>query len=959
MRWAVALAGAWILVLAAPSVAELVAEQITEENFDRRSIGGPDAIEGVGDWFLANERIAVVVDDPSRRHAKLNYGGSIISAGSRGRGGDGQFARLLPLLNLSQRVGLNNDTIRAEVDPAGTFARLVVTGSQGLASVTTGGFDPLVPETDEIADVIPETIYEVRPGEPFVRITTHLRNRGDADAPIFSFGDLWMRGGRGPRAFIGDTLDPALSSGFHHRSFDRRAILRTSEAMAPSTFVAMSGLPPWPPVAYGLTTPERAAKGLSNFGVTGGHVTLVNAFVDDPGWDQVGLLRLMRAALGSIPAGGEFVFERRLVVTPGPDVASVTDLVFPMLGFADGSSGIVGRVEPAAVRAVVAVETADGIPVTQASTRTSGSDAGRYGAVLPPGNYVLTVRAEGRAERRVPIRVDAGGMAEVPLQRFEPLPTLVFDPPFQDGAPGRVVFQGLGETPDPVFGAELLDFRLDGEPAWSGTETREIHFVDGKPARVSIAPGRYRLTASRGLEFDIDQVDVEVPAGSAEVAIPAFDLARRVELDGVVSADFHVHAEASDDSGMSNQARLASFVVENVDVMVATDHDALGSFEAAFDALGVRDRIRVVQGVEITSSTPSNAAPYTIGHHNAWPIAYDETAHRRGAPPSQELTAPDLYALLRSDYGARVVQMNHALVGESGVFDGAYLTHLGTAGERFDPEQPITAEPNRVLLQRAADGETRGIDFDAIEVMNGSDWGLYLQLREAWYSLQRQGFRRTATGNSDTHGPRETPGYPRNFVASGDPADGAALDAAIRAGRLFTTTGPIFARFRANGGEVGDTVAAPGGQVQVEIEVVAAPWVPVDEVRLLRNGEVVRTFTDLPTGDVVRRFSGEVALELQADGFLTLEAGVPIDVDRERWLAERGGVYASAVAPGFLPQALSNPIWIDVDGDGRSKAPGLGDPDPGGQLLWTAGIVLVLAGLWLWLRRRVGLAAKG
>ncbi|MEE2677389.1 MAG: hypothetical protein VX546_02300, partial [Myxococcota bacterium] len=225
MRRAAALTGAWILCLAAPAAAELVAEQITEENFARRSIGGPDAIEGVGDWFLANERIAVVVDDPSRRHAKLNYGGTIVSAGTRGRRGDGQLARILPLLNLSQRVGLNNDTIRAEVDPAGRFARLVVTGSQGLASVTTGGFDPLVPETDEIADVIPETIYEVRPGEPFVRITTHLRNRGDADAPIFSFGDLWMRGGRGPRAFIGDTLDPALSSGFHHRSFDRRAIL--------------------------------------------------------------------------------------------------------------------------------------------------------------------------------------------------------------------------------------------------------------------------------------------------------------------------------------------------------------------------------------------------------------------------------------------------------------------------------------------------------------------------------------------------------------------------------------------------------------------------------------------------------------------------------------------------------------------------------------------------------------
>ncbi len=959
MRRSAALVGAWVLAAASVSAAELIAEQITDANFARLSIGGPDAIEGVGDWYLANDRVEIVVDDPARRHAKLNYGGTIVSAGVRGRGGDGQFARLLPLVNLSQRVELDNDTIRAEVDPSGGFARLVVTGSQGLAAVERDDFDPLVPETHEIAAVIPETTYEVRPGEPFVRITTRLQNRGDTDAPIFSLGDLWMRGGRGPRAFVGDTLAPELSSGFHHRSFDRRAILRASESMAPSTFVAMAGLLAWPPVAYGLVTPERAASGLSNFGVTGRHVTLVNAFVEDPGWDRVGLWRILLATRGSIPAGGEFVFERRLVVTPGPDVSSLTDRAFPMLGFADGSSGVAGRVEPADVRAVVAVETADGSPITQVTSRTAGEDAGRYRAVLPPGDYVLVVRTAGRAPRRVPVKVATGSFREVPVQRFDPLGVLVFDPAFRDLAPGRVVIQGIDGTPDPVFGAELLDFTLDGEPVGSGTETRELHFVDGTPVRAAVAPGRYRLTATRGLEYDIARVEIDVPEPGAEVRVPAFDIERRIALDGVVSADFHVHAEASDDSGMSNEARLASFVAENVEVMVASDHDVIGDYEAAFDALGVRDRIRVVQGVEVTSSAPSDAAPYTIGHHNAWPIAHEKAAHRRGAPPSQDLTVADLYSLLRTDYGARVVQMNHALTGEPGVDDGAYWTHLGTAGEGFDPGRPLTEEPNRLLLRRGADAETRAIDFDAIEVMNGSDWPLYLALRKAWYALARQGFRRTATGNSDTHGPGETAGYPRNFVAAGEAADPESFDAAIRAGQLFATTGPLLARFRANGAVAGDTVAAPGGEVNVEIEVLAAPWIPVDEVRLLLNGEVVRSFRDLPPPGDVLRFERQVRLKLASDGFLTLEAGVALDVDRERWIAERGGVYASVVAPGFLPQALSNPIWIDVDGDGRSKAPGLASVDPAAQLVWTAAVVLALAVVWLWLRRRAGLAPKG
>jgi hypothetical protein len=37
--------------------------------------------------------------------------------------------------------------------------------------------------------------------------------------------------------------------------------------------------------------------------------------------------------------GERFVFRRRLVVAPRSDVAAATDLAFPMLGFADGSSG--------------------------------------------------------------------------------------------------------------------------------------------------------------------------------------------------------------------------------------------------------------------------------------------------------------------------------------------------------------------------------------------------------------------------------------------------------------------------------------------------------------------------------------------------------------------------------------------------------------------------------------------
>ena len=132
------------------------------------------------------------------------------------------------------------------------------------------------------------------------------------------------------------------------------------------------------------------------------------------------------------------------------------------------------------------------------------------------------------------------------------------------------------------------------------------------------------------------------------------------------------HAQASDDSGVPNEARIRSFLAEGIDVIVTTDHDHLGWYEPALAALG-----------------------------------------------------------------ARVVQMNHPLGRAPGFDRGSFLTHLGVAGLPYDASLPLDAEPNRLLLEAAADGRTRAIDFDAIEVMNGRDWDQYLRTREVWYSLLR------------------------------------------------------------------------------------------------------------------------------------------------------------------------------------------------------------------------------
>ncbi len=926
-----------LLLLAGPAAAgtaSLRAEQITRANAPQLLIGGPDAIGGMGDWYLGNDVVEVIVDDPARAHGKLNHGGTIVDAGLIDRKGEDQFARLFPILNLDQRVFVNYDTIRAEVKEAEGWARLVVASSQGISSLPRGGWlrrrlDVLVPKPEALHNVFIETEYRVHYGEPFVHLTTTIRNDGTEPAPIFAYGDVWMRGGLALRAFTGNTLDPSASRGFHHLAFDRGDLTRAGDAMAPFSFVSAPGVRGYPPIAYAFFSPERTRDGrVPFFGVTDDQVTMMTGFLFEHDWKRLSAFRIWRASRSKLPAGQSWTYQRRLVITGKADVSSTTDLIFPQLGYTSRVSGVTGTVVPKHVPHMLhVVEALSGAPVTVMGTDTSGPRAGVYNGVLPPGNFVLRIHAPQRPVASRQIEVPDRSYFADALDHRSPDPGyLVFEPGFSGGEPMRVVVSGHEDTPDPLFEPELLDFRLNGERVPSPTETNSLYFVGdaSDPHRVAIPPGTYRLTATRGLEHDVASVEVHVAGPSAQALVPPLRPARALSLSEFVSADFHVHAQASDDTQLSNEMRLRTYLAQGVEVFAATDHDHVSNYARELAALGAKGRIHVLPGAEITSSAPGPVAPWSIGHTNAWPLRRDALAHRQGAPPSQNLRLADLYALLRRDFGVEVVQMNHPR--HEGVGESGYLNALGPEGQPYDPGKPITAPPNAHLLTPGADGHTRAIDFDAIELMNGPSYAVFLRVRRDLYSFLKQGFRRTGTAVSDNHGPQR-PALPRSYVqfpTGLQDFDSHAFNAAIRAGRVFCTTGPLFTRFRVNGRRMGDQVAAPDGRVVVELAVAAAPWVPVERVRVLVNGEVRRTFRDLPPLEAqkVTRLETELELTLERDSFITLEAGTTLPRDPGAPNTPVGGVYA-LVAPGFVPMAFANAIYVDVDQNGQFDPPGL------------------------------------
>ncbi len=165
----------------------------------------------------------------------------------------------------------------------------------------------------------------------------------------------------------------------------------------------------------------------------------------------------------------------------------------------------------------------------------------------------------------------------------------------------------------------------------------------------------------------------------------------------------------------------------------------------------------------------------------------------------------------------------------------------------------------------------------------------------------------------------------------------------------------------------------------MHVKVHAAPWVPVDEVRFVVNGQVVKTIGGLPApADPFAheratscRYEGEVALvgaargrhaatrgswsrpgarcrspAISAAGSTTRTDGVPDTTDNNgdgvvdatdvatgekigpleepcptRRTASRAST--SSTSPSGYPFAFTNPFVLDRDGDGKFTAPGV------------------------------------
>ncbi len=206
-----------------------------------------------------------------------------------------------------------------------------------------------------------------------------------------------------------------------------------------------------------------------------------------------------------------------------------------------------------------------------------------------------------------------------------------------------------------------------------------------------------------------------------------------------------------------------------------------------------------------------------------------------------------------------------------------------------------------------------------------------------WMRLLSTGRHIVGTANSDSHeAEKEEPGSPRSYirVPSDSPAQVSPDDvvAAFNAGDLLMTNGP-FVRVDVGGKGMGQTVT--GANLTLNINVQQAPWVKADTIHIYANEELVKTVAF----EGNKTFSVEVP-PFTSDGFLVVEvlstaqsaslfpSVYPNEVAPVQFTDVLGALGSSlglasvegALEPELIfvttPYALTNPIWVDFDGDG-------------------------------------------
>jgi len=471
----------------------------------------------------------------------------------------------------------------------------------------------------------------------------------------------------------------------------------------------------------------------------------------------------------------------------------------------------------------------------------------------------------------------------------EPIHFKLDDRPYLElefSSPGRLAYQVRDET------GRLLPVKVGLYQ--EGGLVRTIYSRTGQD-ELEVEPGAYEVSVTRGYEYIPYEGELVIePNRTARLEAV---LVRAVNTEGFLSVDMHVHAGPSGDNKISIADRIKTVAAEGLEVAVATDHEAIISWQPGVDETGLGEWVAVVTGQEVTATVPE--------HINGFPFEPRFDNDDRGGPvPWHGLDIAQVYAAIR-ERGGEVVQLNHPL---------EYFRLI-----EYDLESGEVGLERPELLGLPPDAALWSWEFDSFEFQNGCKPVFHGQIRQDdpgtfdyWMSFVNLGHRITADANSDAHDfspPGAPPGSPRNYFPSSTdrPAEFRVeeLIQAVKQGRILTSTG-AFARVMVNDrAGMGDTIAVHEDHVELRLRIEAIPQIDVTHFKVFVNCDQVMT-VQLPDAGEVVKFDGRVQVPIAGDSQIVVMGFGEKQLPR--------GLHQ--FDPLGVPRFASNPIYVDKGGDG-------------------------------------------
>lgn len=498
---------------------------------------------------------------------------------------------------------------------------------------------------------------------------------------------------------------------------------------------------------------------------------------------------------------------------------------------------------------------------------------------LPAGRYTVEVRAAGRALAG-PLAVNCAAWhsyrLSIPLSEPAEAVVRVRARVGQFVAPSsaRVSSYAAGRAAEPVVAGPA---RAASSPAGVVLAARATETRLPLPVARTALPISCVVAASRGPLFDCAIASAEGEAG--RTATLDLVLERVVDPGQYVAVDFRQHTDASPDCSLTLNERILADACEGLDGAVVSDP----VFRSALVGRPLETGLCLIPGFRFER--------FGVGSFSFFPLGIAG----RGEPDLPALLEPGLEAadLLRTARGVfpeAVIQVDNPLDEQKGYF----------ALSGFNPPMHRHRPPGF------------SDDFDAVELLSGRNVEAARKLLAYWFSLLNSGRKVMVTGGSGSRAiVGEEAGVARTFVhcprAAAPPTPTEILAAVRRlkqAPNAFVTNGP-FINAELNGHPIGSLQAVREPGAQLRLRVYAPLWVDVSKVAVYRNGEVVEEFT---LSEATRPLRCDRVLELDTSS----DCWFVVHVEGDKPMLP---VYLGPDSP--TPFAVTNPFWVDADGDGE------------------------------------------